>query len=139
MKWWYWLLLSLGSVMIIGGILSIIQPWVDKPEFTSDEVIAIVKFHLTENNLLRATESADFMALYGGNGKWGGYCQTQVTKNGQPKWTNQYGQVVYTDNIANWGRISGGVWWPVMNRIIWNFYEKSKTTEIVTAKEFTLR
>ncbi len=120
-KWWHWVLLGLGFVMFLSGLgyvvveytnstfrpFTSISEFFDKPEFTYDEVVALVKRDLLDHPTT-VISSSDFTGSYVGHGKWSGTCR------------GQYG--------------GGSDWLSATVSIEWNFYEKSQTTEIVESK-----
>ncbi len=92
----------------------------DLPQFSRDEVIAIVKRDLLEQKL----DSKDIVdsynyhdVYYQHNGKWSGYC-TIVTE----------GIIESSSERPKLER--PGVQYAIVETIQWNFYEKSQTVEI---------
>jgi len=80
-KWWRWVLLSLGCMLIIGGIAygvtskQFVVPVIEEqPDFSYDEVLAIVKNYLAKYKIANYSlvSSQNLTGHYVGKSKWSG-------------------------------------------------------------------
>ena len=111
-KFLFCLLLLLIPIVVGCASQAIIQE--DIPQFTSDEVMAIVKRDLLEQQFQSTPiiDSSISGAVYKGQGKWSGRGEIRF---GIGKAEELLGRHKYSYLKAN---------------ITWNFYEKSQTVEI---------
>ncbi|MFC2033815.1 hypothetical protein ACFLTT_00205 [Chloroflexota bacterium] len=134
-KMWYWILLVLVCVMVVGSSLFLISPWKDRAEYSYDEVTAYVK-----NDLLKyegVIACPNFTGYYAGEGKWSGTCQvtsrysvtiqapSYSTKSLLGKYSTPPDQSEYPKTLIRMNEETS----------IWNFYEKTLTTEVIELKE----
>lgn len=111
-KWWYIAVAALGVILIIVGIASI-----DRPSMTKDEVCAYVRVHL-EHFSVTSVEEANYL----GDGKWS---VILIGRHISELDDNRSLQVI--KSLSEFGS-------PVptsYGRVVVNFYEKTKTLEIV--------
>lgn len=97
------------AILSVIGVLAVRGDF-DRPKFNADEVMAIVKFHLSRDGLIKPLQlsSARLSGEYVGNGKWTGTATTQFVYD--------RGERMEAKTIT------------------WNFYEKSQTTEVVKVR-----
>jgi hypothetical protein len=130
-KWWLWFILAIGCLLIIVGVVALIlssKPEVkaDIPQFSYDEVVAIVKQDLLkrEVNSYKVIASYNYSGQYLGHGKWSGSC-TILTEG-----IIEFPSESREGDIKVPQLLGPGEHYAINDTRLWNFYEKSQTVEL---------
>jgi len=153
MKWWHLVLILTGCFLVLGGLYyalytgqlnlakdtpPIDKVAIDEPEFSNDEVLAIVKREVELRPFLgdQVFSSEEYAGQYLGAGKWSGTATVRQSENV----TVPFRYEMYTSSEMNKApseRIPFFSEWEereevryTVYKIVWNFYEKSRTVEI---------
>lgn len=121
MKWYVWLMAVAGVVLIAGGLLYIFVLQ-DNPEYTKDEVLAIVKNEVNDwaYSKDRSISSLFCYGNYIAEGKWSG--------SGNVK--GSYSYISTIKSLITGGETQTTLTASYSKGFRWNFYEKSGTVEI---------
>jgi len=124
-KWWLWFILAIGCLLIIVGVVALILPSkpevkADIPQFSYDEVVAIVKQDLLKREVgsYKIVNSYNYSGEYLGHGKWSGSCIIVPSVTQAPP-------ILIVPQIEPYSA-------PPIVIITrqWSFYEKSQTVDL---------
>jgi hypothetical protein len=128
-KWWVWFILAIGCLLIIVGVVALILPSkpevkADIPQFSYDEVVAIVKQDLLKREVssYKVVVSYNYSDKYLGHGKWSGSCT--IRTEGVLEFTQEQGDIKIPQLLGP------GEHYAVITTRQWSFYEKSQTVDL---------
>lgn len=135
MKWWYWTILGFACVLVVGGSLQLASPRADTPEFSEEEVVAIVKSNLLKHGYGGRTVISVSIdgASYVKEGKWSGICAVEYERERRSSGSIRLARG--RDGLVEGPIPEGGTTTRPTVSIRWHFFEKSRTVEVFEAED----